>query len=128
MGTRIHDKPEDWRALVGMPDESDKRNITNLINIFKDTVFPVYDTKMTGRQWINYEVRQSKQANQLDGEVSQSSRGDGMKIKETDMRIGTAMPNLLWHEISEAYPAMFRDKDMTYWFIKNFPEFRVTNR
>lgn len=127
---RNDDKPEHWSDIVGMPDEWDKQNITNLINTFKVTPFTFTKDdgttyKRTGAQWIKAEVADSKRQNQTEG-VGEISNPFGVKSKDSDMRIGTAIPRLLWHEIQEAYPTMFRDTKHYTWFVKNFPEFRVT--
>lgn len=126
-GRRIDNKPSHWSEIVGMPDDLDKKNITALINNFKREHFDVYGRTITGQQWITYEVKDSREANQLQGSVTQSGNKYGTKIENTETRIGTAIPYILWNAIEAAYPTMFRDKDHYTWFVKNFPEFRVAS-
>lgn len=127
-GRRLADKPQDWHDIVGMPDDLDLKNITALINNFKKDHFEVYGRVITGQQWITYEINDSREQNQLKiGQSSQSGNKYGMKIAETEVRIGTAMPYVLWNAIEAAYPTMFRDKAHFSWFVKHFPEFRVAS-
>lgn len=129
MGKRNKANPDHWSDIVGMPDEWDKKNLTNLIKTFKKTPFEINGTTISGAQWIQAEVRDAKKQHRQDASaVSQSGNQFGVKVKNTDTRIGTAIPNVLWHKIQESYPTMFRDKKHYGWFVKNFPEFQVAQR
>jgi hypothetical protein len=124
--------PDHWSQIVGMPDDWDKKNLTNLINTFKKKTFTFTDAKgvkrsTSGAAWIKYEVEDAKRSHQLDG-AGTIANPFGVKSKESDMRITTAMPNELHREISESYPTIFRDKKHHSWFVKNFPEFRIASR
>lgn len=124
MAYRIEKKPEHWSEIVGMPDDLDIKNINAMINNFKRDSFEVYGRVITGQQWITYEVKDSREANQVDDTWNQN----GMKIKETEVRIGTAIPYILWNAIEAAYPTMFRDKKHFNWFVQHYPEFKVAKR
>lgn len=129
MAKRNAANPNHWSDIVGMPDTWDKQNITNLINTFKKTPFTFENgTTMSGAQWIKTEIKDAKKQHQQEFKASQSDNPFGVKAKESDTRIGTAIPNVLWDKIQEAYPTMFRDRKHFDWFIKNFPEFRVAGR
>lgn len=132
MTKKIHDKPDHWSAIVGMPDAWDKENLTNLINKFKRRKFSFEAADgtikvVTGKQWITSEVVDARKSHQTSG-VGEITNPYGLKVKDSDMRIGTAIPKDLWLEIEEAYPTIFRDKKHMTWFLKNFPEFRVASK
>lgn len=130
MAKRNTASPNHWSDIVGMPDEWDKTNLTNLINTFKKTPFTFENGKtLTGAQWIKAEVADAKKQHQQDDlEATKGINPYGTKIADTETRIGTAIPNVLWNKIQESYPTMFRDKKHFSWFIKNFPEFRVASK
>lgn len=130
MPKRNHEKPEHWSDIVGMPDQWDKKNLTNLINKFKRQNFTFTDKTgkkhvASGAVWIKYEVADSKKSHELGG-VGEIANPFGVKSKDSDMRVATAMPNELHRLIQETYPTLFKDKKHFGWFVKNFPEFRVT--
>lgn len=132
MGKRVADAPDHWSDIVGMPDDWDKKNLTNLINKFKKTTF--YFTAKDGKKygvkgsdWLKNEVKDAKESHQLSG-IGEAVNPYGVKSKESDMRVGTAMPIELWNRIQESYPTMFRDEKHFNWFIKNFPEFKVPGK
>lgn len=128
MGTkRNEDNPDHWSDIVGMPDDWDKQNLTKLINNFKREKFNFEGVNFTGAEWIKNEVADAKKAHQLGG-VGEVSNPFGTKIKDSETRIGSAVPNILWARILETYPTLFRDRKHFNWFIKNFPEFRVPGR
>lgn len=125
MTKRLHDNPDHWSDIVGMPDDWDKQNLTNLINNFKKESFHYNGENFTGQQWITREVKDAKKQHQQELSVTNEF---GVKIKDSEMRIGTAIPNVLWNRIQESYPTMFRDQKHFNWFVKTFPEFRVPGR
>lgn len=123
-GTRNLDRPDHWSDIIGMPDDWDKKNLQNLIGNFYKEKFEIKEgTVVTGKQWTKLEVEDARKQHQQDGKAEH-----GVKIKNTEMRIGTAIPNILWKRIEEAYPTIFRDVDHLNWFITNFPEFKVAGR
>jgi hypothetical protein len=126
-GKRVYDEPDHWSEIVGMPDEVDIKNLNALITNFKADHFEVYGRMMTGQQWISYEVADAKEQMELSG-VGAMVNPHGVKSKETELRVGTAMPYVLWNAIERAYPTMFRDKKHFDWFCKNFREFVVASR
>lgn len=120
------DVSKDWADIVGMPDAEDKQNLTNLINTFKSTKFTFKDgSSVMGRDWI----RAAQQGAARDHQLETLGQNDfGVKIKDSEMRTGAAIPNVLWAKIQEAYPTMFRDRRHHDWFMRNFPEFRIAKR
>lgn len=140
MSRRLRDKDYGWKDVIGMPDQWDKKNLTVLINNFMKEKFAIClehqavnkckppecrSVKlMTGAQWAKAELEDSKKQNQSDDVFNPY----GIKIKDSELRIGTAMPNVLWQRISDTAPTLFTDKDHYAWFIKNFPMFKVSQR
>lgn len=124
MPKRVEENPDHWSDIVGLPDEWDKRNLTALINNFKKEKFTFKRKTFTGAQWIRDEVADAKKQHQTDG----AANPFGLKVKDTEVRIGTAIPNVLWSRIEESYPTMFRDRKHFNWFVKNFREFVVPGR
>lgn len=126
---------ENWAEIVGMPDDWDKNNIQNLIKAFESVIFdlPVSDNdedgtiRVSGRQWIINEVEDAKKQHGLDIPMTKDQQY-GLKSKDSDMRILTAIPQPLWEKIREAYPTIFRDKKQYMWFVKNFPQFRLVSK
>lgn len=120
-GQKHADRPDHWSEIVGMPDDWDKQNLRNLIeNFYKEKFEMVGGKLLTGKQWTKLEVEDARKKHD---QVLKDSHG--VKIENSELRVGTALPNLLWNRIEEAYPTMFRDKDHFNWFIENFPEFKV---
>lgn len=127
MPKRNETSPDHWSDIVGLPDEWDLKNLTNLINTFKRETFTYNGASMTGAQWIKFEVADAKKQHQQDG-VGQSFNKFGVKSADSDLRVGTAMPNILWSRIEESYPTIFRDRKHYSWFVKNFREFAVPGK
>ena len=132
MAKTIQNKPEHWSEIVGMPDEWDKKNLTALINKFKRQTWYFTDKNgvkrgIKGRDWIIYERKDARDSHQLNASGF-GANPYGIKSKETGMRVQTAIPNELWHQIELAYPTMFRDIKHYNWFLKNFKEFRITDK
>ena len=122
-GRKNLDRPDHWSDIVGMPDDWDKKNLRTLIDNFYKEKFELNDKVITGKQWTKLEVEDARKKHGQDVE------GDhGVKIESSEMRIGTAMPNVLWTTIEAAYPTIFRDTDHLNWFIQNFPEFKVVGK
>lgn len=108
-----------------MPDEWDKKNLQTCIDNFMREKFKMPNgVVISGRQWAKLELEDSKRQHQSDDNSNQF----GVKIKDSEMRIGTAMPNELWQRLSDTAPTLFTDKEHFAWFIKNFPQFRVSQR
>ena len=129
---QLQDKPDHWSEIVGMPDDWDKKNLTNLINKFKKTTYYFTDKDgikkgVKGADWIKNEVKDARESHQLTG-VGALKNPYGIKSEESGARVQTAIPNALRHEIVEAYPTMFRDIKHSNWFLRKFPEFRVTDK
>ncbi len=125
MGRRLRDKDTGWKDVVGQPDAWDLKNLQTLINNFNRSKFQMPNGKtITGLQWSKLELEDAKRQHQADDVFNDY----GVKIEDSETRIGTAMPNMLWEAISETMPPVFRDKDHFAWFIKNFPQYRVTRK
>jgi hypothetical protein len=125
MGKRLRDKGEGWKDVIGMPDAWDKKNLQTCINNFMKEKFQMPNgTIITGAQWAKAELADAKHQHQSDDVFNKF----GVKIKDSEMRIGTAMPNELWQRLSDTAPTLFTDKDHFAWFIKNFPQFKVAQR
>lgn len=122
---RLRDKDIGWKDVVGNPDAWDKKNLTTLINNFKKEKFKLENgAVITGQQWIKAEVEDAKKQHQTDNPFNEF----GVKIKDSELRVGTAIPRELWTRIQDTMPTLFTDKDHFAWFVKNFPEFKVSKR
>jgi len=129
-GKRVQDNPDHWSDIVGMPDEWDKENIRRIIKNFSEEKFSFTEedgsvTTMTGEAWIVSEVEDAKESHR---QGLDPINEHGLKSKDSDMRVATAMPNVLWARISEAYPTLFKDRKHLTWFVKNFKMFQVPNK
>lgn len=109
-----------------MPDQWDKKNLQICINNFKKEKFKLENgTIITGQQWINAEIADAKKQHEQEANPFNEF---GVKIKDSELRVGTAIPKELWTRLSDTAPTLFTDKDHFSWFVKNFPEFRVSQR
>lgn len=125
MSKRLRDKDAGWKNVIGMPDAWDKKNLQTCINNFMKEKFTMPNgTIMTGQQWAAAELADSKKQNQAEDTFNPF----GTKIKDSELRIGAAIPNVLWQRLSDTAPTLFTDKDHFAWFIKNFPQFRVASK
>lgn len=124
MVKRLREGPKHWSDVVGMPDEWDKKNIQALLDKFYKRKYKVEGYVISGRQLIRLCVAEAKRAHQLDGHNALQNK-HGIKSKDSDLRIRMTLPIVLEREISESYPAMFKDDAQHEWFYKNFPEFRI---
>lgn len=122
-GTRLYDTPEDWSALTGMPDEWDKKNITNLIRNFEREKFSVKGRIVSGKRLI-YAVSASARKKQ-ELTANAFNRDTGIRDKGSEYRTELSLPTILLNRILEAYPVLLRDDRQYAWFIKNFPQFKV---
>ena len=122
-GTRLYDTPDDWSSLVGMPDDWDKQNITNLINNFKRERFVVKGHVVTGNRLIAAVVSTARKKEEMT--TNAFNRKTGVKDKDTEYRTELSLPTILMNRILEAYPVMLRDDRQYAWFAKNFSEFKV---
>jgi hypothetical protein len=133
MGKRLHEKPNDWVSIVGMPDALDKKNIEALIETFEKTVFnlPTGEEddaptiEVTGKEWIVNEVQDARKQHGLNENLGNDY---GEKIKESELRIICALPRPLHAKLLEGYPNLFRDRKMHMWFAKNFKQFVVPRK
>lgn len=127
---RLMEDPGHWSDIVGMPDNWDEKNITNLINNWKKRKFTFVDKGgkrhiVTGKEWAKAAVQDARRAHAI------KQNPTGLKTTGSDLgdvRVATAMPPHLEAEILEAYPTMFRDTKHLNWFMKKFPEFNVRSR
>jgi len=124
LGKRIAEGPEDWSKIIGDPDDWDKKNLMALINKFAVQTFDVEGTKITGKAWIELEVADARRSHGLDG----TQPGNDVGKKTKDMHVYSAIPTPLHNAIQQSYPTIFRDKKHYYWFLKNFPMFRITRK
>lgn len=102
-----YDEKPELGDIVGLPDDWDKKNITNLIRNF-ETAFPgaIKENQIAAKA----EYEKTRAASNKYGEL----------IKSSGTRHIMTLPNALVREIEEAYPLMFRDKNHFEWFVKNF--------
>ncbi len=127
MAKRLHDNPNHWSDIVGMPDSVDEENIRTIINNFRRQKFSFTDKQgntqvISGERWIVLAIKDAKRSHDQEHNVWNPKN---IKIKETEMRALLAMPPPLDAIISEAYPTMFRDKKHTLRFAKKFPQFMI---
>lgn len=108
---------------VGDPDDWDKENLTHLINSFKRRKFSVEGQLITGNTLI-----------QMCRDEARASHGVGygnqfnLKIKDSDTRAVTAIPQALYEELENTMPTIFREKKHFEWFIRKFPIFMIADR
>jgi hypothetical protein len=110
-----------------MPDSQDKTNIQNLINTFNklDVFCEIHERKhknpndcyVKHARWEAYES----------GLIDQTDDYN-LKNKEMDMRHIATMHPAFAEELEKAYPGIFRYKEHTIWFVKNFPQFQVSRK
>ncbi len=126
LGKRIQDNPDHWSDIVGMPDDWDKKNLEALIGKFCKQKFTIEGITISGRRWIDLEVADARRSHGLDGGL----RGNdvGLKSEGTDSHVYSAVPTPLYNAIQQSYPTLFRDKKHYYWFLRNFPIFRITKK
>ena len=127
MTKRLHDKPDHWSDIVGMPDDWDKKNIEALIKKFEHRRFIVEGFTISGKKLIDLCVAEAKRAHQLDGAGS-IKNPLGIKSRDSGASVKLTLPVVLEKEITEAYPTMFRDNKHHKWFFDNFRQFRVAER
>lgn len=109
---------------VGNPDNWDKENLTRLINNFKRRKFSVEGFIISGATLIKM-CRDEARASH---NVELGENKFNVKIKDSDMRAVTAIPQALYQELEETMPTLFREKKHFEWFIKNFKEFMIADR
>lgn len=124
MAKRLREGPKHWSDVVGMPDDWDKKNIQALLDKFYKRKFTVEGFVISGKKLIQLCVYEARKAHQLDGHLAVQNKY-GLKSKDSDLRVRLTLPIVLEREITEAYPAMFKDDAQHEWFYKNFPEFRI---
>lgn len=122
-GRRLHETPDDWSSLAGMPDDWDKQNLTNLINNFKREKFSVKNRVITGKQLIVAVSATARKKQEMT--TNAFNRDTGIRDKSTGYRVELSVPTVLLNRILQAYPVILRDDRQYAWFIKNFPEFKV---
>lgn len=117
-GTRLHDTPEDWSSLMGLPTDWDKKNLTNLINNFKKEKFTVHGKLLTGSQLIAVTVQTAKKKEEASTNVF--NKDTGVRDKDSGYRVDMSIPTVLMDRILQAYPVILRDDRQYAWFCKNF--------
>ena len=122
-GKRLHDTPEDWTSLTGMPDDWDKKNITNLVNNFKREKFVVNERTVSGNQLILAVTATARKKQEMTTNAFNSDTG--IRDKDSQYRTELSLPTILLNRILEAYPVILRDDRQYNWFVKNFPQFKV---
>ena len=65
MTKRLHDNPDHWSDIVGLPDDWDKKNIEALIKKFERRKFAVEGHVISGKTLIDLCVAEAKRAHQL---------------------------------------------------------------
>ena len=102
---------------IGMPDDWDKRNIQRLINNFEQRHPGLNAQSVASARW------------EYDNVVDRLKVGDfNIKSKQLEMRHLVTMHPLFAKELEASYPGIFRFKEHTVWFAKNFEKFRVAKR
>lgn len=104
----------DRRQLKGQrPDETDRKNIVEFIKTY-DMAFP-------------YPHPQSLQAAVQEGlrETTRDVSGIHTTKDKGTQRVLT-LPQPFVNGIKKAYPLLFSDKTQLDWFLKNFPNLRLT--
>jgi|DEB19_MinimDraft_3_1074340.scaffolds.fasta_scaffold90510_2 hypothetical protein len=102
---------------IGMPDEWDKRNIQRLINNFEQRYPGLNAQSVAAARW------------EYDNVVDRLKVGDfNVKSKQLEMRHLVTMHPQFAKELEVSYPGIFRFKEHTIWFAKNFEKFRVAKR
>lgn len=117
-GRRLYDKPEDWTSVVGMPDDWDKQNLTNLINNFMKEKFILEGRVYSGAQLIAATVQTAKKKEELSTNVF--NRDSGVRDKASGYKVDMSIPTPLMERILEAYPMILRDDRMYAWFSRHF--------
>lgn len=105
-------------------DEWDKKNLENMLKLFKSCPFTftrANGTKFTwtGRQWINWCIKDARKS--IDNTAEQKS----WKKNEMDIRKSLSLPPPLMTMLKEAYPALLSDSVQFNTFLKWFPELRL---
>lgn len=127
MTKRLQDNPDHWSEIAGMPDEWDRQNLAALINKFKKRKFKVEGFIINGATLIKMCRDEARKSHQLDG-VADVRNPYNFKVKDTEMRAVSSLPQALDKEIQLAYPTLFRNKKHFSWFIKKFPEFKISDK
>lgn len=110
--------PDDWTQVVGMPDNWDKQNITNIINNFAKEKFTINGKLYNGAQLIMATVETAKKKE--DASVGVIHKDTGVRHKESGYRVDMSIPTPLMNTILEAYPMILRDDKMYAWFKRHF--------
>jgi hypothetical protein len=113
---------------LGLPDAADKANIQRLINEFNslDVYCEIhqYAHKNPNKCYVKHAIWETYESGLVDDKV-----GDfNLKSKDLDMRFIATMHPVFAKELEKGYPGIFRYKEHTIWFAKNFPDFRVARR
>lgn len=109
---------------IGMPDSWDRANIKALIAKWSRRKFKVEGFVVSGSTVIKMCLDEARRDHQVDN----ISNPYNFKIKESEVRAVTAIPQGLSDEIEQAYPTMFREKKHFSWFVRNFPQFKISEK
>lgn len=99
-------------------DDWDKKNLENMIKLFKSCPFTFTKTDKTkftwtGKQWINWCIKDARKG--IDN--NQSTKKNEFNIKKS-----LSLPPPLMTMLKEAYPAILSDPIQFNTFLKWFPE------
>jgi hypothetical protein len=103
-------KKERAKAVVGQPDETDLRNITELLNL--------YERSRPGR------LARMKADYDLQHALNDYSKPVIKGISSKDLRMGFWMPEDLLNLMQYFYPTIWTNDKHREWFLRHFPIFR----
>lgn len=97
-------KKERARAITGKPDDSDVRNITELLRLYEKS-----HPGLLKRMKTDFDVE------------------DALKDKsqKSELRMIFWMPRDLQEFMEKYYPTLWSNKDHANWFVKQFPIFKA---
>jgi hypothetical protein len=100
---------------VGLPDQQDKERIQRYL--------ARYDKAHPGE--IQFHISMAREHFRAAGGAKQKY---GLVNKAASGRTLFELPNEVGQWLEAAYPLMFRSKEHTAWFAKNFPELLIPER
>jgi hypothetical protein len=114
----------DLGDAVGMPDEGDWKNITNMIAVYRQTTKEKYGQDFL----VDCISNAKKEYRELGGKYDNLAKGFNLANKESNMRFHFEFPESFLFFIEKGYPTMFRNKKHYAWFCKNFKELMIPDR
>lgn len=105
--------------IRGVPDEMDYKNLKYLIDIY-DRVHPYPDPESI--RALVEGVRTMRKKYQTNYNEF-NELGKGLQLRHT-----ISIPEALLKEIKRGYPNIFKDKLQYRWFLRKFPQFRVSEK